>query len=313
MPVSLADNGNHHPGPEDDERWQESWFLLWIDPAQRAGGFHHLSQWRNQGICDVWSWTAFGGEVVGKYQHLALPIPEGDLNDLEVGGMTIRTREPLRSFDFTAAYPACRTSITYAAHQRHVEEYVLSPAGASIGDNHYESFGRCSGTIEVGGDTVPVSGMAFTDHSWGPREMGKLLTERSVLVSFGEDLYAQLLTWTTPAGRTEFGYVCEDGVSHRVIELETNMVIADDGHTPLRADIHARCEGGRGYRMQAEGWVSGVTTAQDGFFITDTFSEFTCGGRVGAGLIEAMPLKAPAPWHRELLGLDTEAGGLQHA
>jgi hypothetical protein len=79
---------------------------------------------------------------------------------------------------------------------------VLSPRGASIGDNHYESFGSFTGTLEHSGSAVEVGGIAFTDHSWGPREMGKLLAERSVIVSFGEDLYAQLLTWTTSgAGR----------------------------------------------------------------------------------------------------------------
>lgn len=307
--ITEADNGNHYPAPGDDERWQESWFLMWVDPEQRAGGFHHLSQWRNKGICDVWSWTALEGEVIGKYQHLALPIPDADLSDLQVGGLTIRTREPLRSFDFTATYPDCRSAIAYAAFKRHVEEYVLSPAGASIGDNHYESFGLCTGTVEHGGRTIPVEGIGFADHSWGPREMGKLLTERSVLASFGEDLYAQILTWTTTEGMTAFGYVCENGVAHRVTTAETNMVIADDGHTPLRADITVRCGRSRAYRLQAEGFVSSVTSAQEGFFITDTLSEFTCGGHVGSGLIEAMNLRAPAPWHRELLGLDTEAGG----
>ena len=61
--------------------------------------------------------------------------------------------------------------------------------------------------------------------------------------------------------------------------------------------------------MQGEVYCSSITTAQENFLITDGLTEFRCGGRVGAGILEAMELKAPAPWHRELLGLDTEAGG----
>ena len=246
MPITAADNGNHHPGEGDDERWQESWFLTWLDPDNGAGGFHHLSQWRNKGICDVWSWTALDGEVVGKYQHLALPIPDADLNDIEVGGWTIKTTDPLRAFDFTATYPDAKSAIAYSAHEGHVEEYVLSPAGASIGDNHYESFGLAEGTVEHGGGKREVSGVAFSDHSWGPRDMGKLLAERSIIVSFGEDLYAQILIWTTAEGQTPFGYVCENGVSRRIRSVETNTVIADDGHTPVRCDARVAVEEGRG-------------------------------------------------------------------
>jgi hypothetical protein len=107
MGVSIHDNGNHEP-PDGDERWQESWFFIWIDPDRRAGGYHHLSQWRNKGICDAWSWTALEGEVVGKYQHLALPIPDADLSDIEVGGMTIphpRAAEVLRFHGHIPAVP----------------------------------------------------------------------------------------------------------------------------------------------------------------------------------------------------------------
>lgn len=47
---------------------------------------------------------------------------------------------------------------------------IAAGAGVVFARDHYEQFGRVSGTIELDGVRRAVAGDAFRDHSWGPRD-----------------------------------------------------------------------------------------------------------------------------------------------
>jgi hypothetical protein len=47
---------------------------------------------------------------------------------------------------------------------------IVEGAGAAFARNHYEQFGSVSGRITVDGRAAQVTGGAFRDHSWGPRD-----------------------------------------------------------------------------------------------------------------------------------------------
>jgi len=47
---------------------------------------------------------------------------------------------------------------------------IVAGAGVAFARDHYEQFGRISGTISVDGQRWSVGGDAFRDHSWGPRD-----------------------------------------------------------------------------------------------------------------------------------------------
>ncbi|MGH9043213.1 MAG: DUF7064 domain-containing protein [Acidimicrobiia bacterium] len=299
--IRVEDNGPHQAGPDAGPAWQESWFLGWYDPDARAGGFHHVGLARPAGRADVWSWLALDGEVVGKFQSLDLALPAEDLPDLVLGGLRVMTKTPLRSLELTAEYPEARATVLYEAFSDPFS-FTLDVPGADLGKGHYESVGRVTGTVATGGREVAVSAFAYQDHSWGPRHYGAILTHRWIFAAFSDDLFCSVFTFTTAAGRQDFGYVYDDGRFHAVTRVDTGARVADDGHSPTGCDARIQTEGGRGYRIIGTVGVSSPSSHHD-FYITDGLTAYECGGRLGSGIFEVHELAGPAPWHRPLLGL----------
>jgi hypothetical protein len=300
--IRPEDDGSHAAPPDASEFWQESWFLGWYDPAQRAAGFHHLGLQRVRQRADLWSWIALDGAVVGKYQNLRLPLPADDLSDLTLGPLHVLTKAPLRSCAVSAAYDnGNRSDVVYEAF---TDPFAFSlDAGADIGKDHYESMGRVTGTVTAAGREAEIAGWAYQDHSWGPRQWGMLLTHRWLWATFGPDLFCSAFTFTTPKGRMDFGYVYDDGEFRGITRFDTGARVADDGHSPVGCDARLWTADGRGYHITGACQVTSVSTHDEGVFLTDGMSVFECGGRLGTGIFEVNELKAPTAAHRAQLGL----------
>lgn len=302
--IRPEDDGRHEPPPDADERWQESWALVWHDPARRAGGLHHIGLQRVRGVADVWSWVAAEGSVVGKYQSLTLPLPDPahDLPDFQLGGLSVATKEPLRACAVEAVYDTARVDLMYEAF---VEPFAFSlDAGAStVGKDHYESMGRVDGTVTAGGREVAVSGFAWQDHSWGPRRWTDILGHRWICANFGPDLFMSVLTVVTAAGRFPMGFVYDSGTFHGPARVEVGAQVSDDGHSPQGCDARIWTTTGHGYHLTGTVDVASPSSHEGGFWFTDGLATFELGGRLGAGILEVHELSGPAPWHLGPLGL----------
>lgn len=301
--IGPEDDGGHRPGPDDDDRWQESWSLLWYDPRTRAGSFHHLGLQRPRGIADVWSWVAVDNKVVGRFQSLDLPIPDSDLPHLDLPGLRINVKEPLRSQRVEADFQTASVDVVYEAFTQPIT-FSMDGPDADLGHDHYDSLGRITGSVTEAGSTVEVNGYAYHDHSWGPREYGRLLAHRWIWATFGDDLCLSVMSFTTTGGRRDFGWILDDGRFHQVTTVESGFTVADDGHSPTGCDARFWTETGRGYHLRGDVMVGSTWAEKGGFFATDGLSIFEMGGRLGSGNVEIRELGGPAPWHCDEYGFE---------
>lgn len=227
------------------------------------------------------------------------------MSNFELGPLHIRTTKPLRQYHVTSSDAATgvATDIRYEAFTDPFA-YSLDFTGAAIGNGHYESIGRATGTITIGATSTDVEGFAFQDHSWGPRQLGELRAHRWVYVTFGDDLFGSIMSFTSDEGSKEFGFVFDRGELHGIVRADFNMRMANDGFSPLGCDVKVWVASGRGYRFRcAEVDVSSPSTHLDGYFVTDGFGVFDMGGRLGIGIVEVNERKAPSPQHRQWLDL----------
>ncbi|HEV3354866.1 MAG TPA: hypothetical protein VG076_18185 [Acidimicrobiales bacterium] len=302
--IDVADDARHRPPAGADGRWQESWFLSWYDPLHRAGGFHHIGLAPLRGTADLWHWVALDGAVAARFHDLRLPIPDDDLPDLQLGPVHVQTKVPLRSYSLRTEHEGFRSEALYESFTEPFE-FAIDAPGADIGKGHFESLGQVRATIETSDGTVETGGLAYHDHSWGPREYGALKAHRWACVSFGDDLFASVFSFSTDEGRRDFGYVYDDGAFHGVRAAEFDARVANDGHTPRGCDLRVWTTDGRGYRFVCRDIdVASPGAHNDGFFVTDGFGVFECGGRLGTGLLEINERAAPSPEHRSWLNLD---------
>ena len=118
---------------------------------------------------DVWSWIAFDGAVVGKYQNLRLPLPADDLSDLTLGPLHVLTKTPLRSYALSAAYDnGNRSDVVYESF---TDPFSFS-LGGDIGNDHYESMGRVTGSITVAGAETEVGRLGLPGPLLGAAALG---------------------------------------------------------------------------------------------------------------------------------------------
>ena len=319
---TLADNGGHTPDHEISRNWQESFFLSWYDAQSQSGGYQHVDIQPFKNRACVWSWIAARGRIVSRYQSLNLALPTTDISNFTAGPITVETLEPLARYRMTTAHPELggsgRTATEDVVFQAFTQPLYLAMdeqgqplAGSgkvgvsdyqSGGSGHYETIGKVTGTItDFDGTQTPVNGFGMQDHSWGVREYGGLTAaHRFVHCAFGPDLFASLYAMAKDQSDHSYGYVYDNGTYHRVSQLEIDVVVGRDGHTPKSCEVRMWSPTGRGYVFTGEGAVSSVSSHDGGFFGTDAYGEFRCGGRRGSGLIglreRSQPSTAERAW-----------------
>lgn len=297
--VTIEDSRRHALPADAPESWQESFFLGWYDPATRSGGHHHISIKPKQDHAHVWSWLVVGGVLVGRAQQHRLPVPDGDYGDLDVGTLRVRVAESLRDIGFEARFGDDRLMLDYRSLCP-PHEVTLDTGGLTVGKRHYESMGIVTGTAIVNGETVALSGGAWHDHSWGPRQFYPHRAGRWVFAVFGDDLAISVFTYMTPQGPKQFGWVFDDGVVRTVTRADFAAVVADDGLSPVSCEVRLWVEGFRGYHLQGHVDTS-ILTGDDEWYSKDGLAAFTCGGRLGAGIIEVNEQKSLNPAQRREL------------
>ena len=303
--------GRHLPPDGADESFQESWGFAWHDPERQAGGIHHISYQRNRGIADILSWIAYDGRIVGKARHFNVLSVDRDFPDWEAAGVAVRD-VTARSFGVHA-----RTHVGGADVDLRFSGftdplmYDLDAEGATWGAHHYEVLGQVEGQVRLEGEPLPVSGFGWQDHSWGPRDMGHLLSHRWLLGIFGPDLFMSVMSIVTNRGPEPvlMGFVYDNGVIQAPTTLTFGARISDDGCSPEACDVRLTTDASRDYRIVGDVQVT-MPQAQrggGGFWCVDGLSTFDCDGRTGGGIFEISELRGPAPWHYADLGL-TENG-----
>lgn len=300
--ITRQDRLRHRPDPEGSKGWQESYFLGWVDLETLSAGSHHISLSPATGSAHVWSWLVVEGRRVAREAAHALPLPDGDLNDLALGTLHFRSGDDPRRVSLAAHVEDARLDLDFAAL---CDPVVLdfNVGDTRLADRHYEAMGFATGSVTVGGKTMPVNAAAWHDHSWGPRDFGTNPSSRWLFAVFGDDLAFSAFSFVTSFGAEQFGWVFDAGRVHKIGRAAFHSTIANDGATPeaVLADIWT--EGGRGYRLRGKVLASGLTGGE-GWFGVDGLTQFECGGRLGQGFFEPAELKGPTPAMRRELGLE---------
>lgn len=301
-PMDPVHDGSHTPDT-DDERWQESWVLYWYDPSTTTGGSHHFGLQPLRGRADVWDWITVDGRPAGHFNELTLPMPSGDISDLELGNMKIETLVPLQKYRFRSEYPSTGTSVdvVYEAFTPAIAIDLNGDDGASVAAHHYDSFGRATGTVTRDGQTTEISGWAFQDHSWGVRDWTTVGAHRWLQAQFSENFYCAAGTFATDAGVRSFGYVFDDGEFKEVTRVSFGGRVGDDGFSVEGCDAKIWTAAGDAYRITGDCVSSRLSDHHNGWFTSNGFAEFECGGRLGTGVLEIAELKTLPPSLQKML------------
>jgi hypothetical protein len=288
--ITLADCRRHRPNGETSPKWQESFYLGWVDAKNRACGAHHISLAPGgQKDTHVWSWTMVDGKVIGRSQRHGLGFPDGDFDDFKLGSLHLRSNENTKDLSLVAEYEGARTELNFNGNCLPVE-MKLNLGDTVLGDRHYEIMGMVTGTVIVGDRTIHISASGWTDHSWGARDFSTNLSHRWLWASFGADLSISAFCFVTNEGIFYSGWAWDNGHVYPVTHAEMHAIVNDDGITPEGCDAVIRTVGNRTYRVRGKcrdtALMGGV-----GWHAKNGLTGYECGGRIGEGILEVNELK----------------------
>jgi hypothetical protein len=287
--IVRADRQRHHPGPEAESNWQESFYLGWTDIDRGVAGAHHISL-APAGSSHVWSWLLADGKVVARSQQHDLPLPADDLEDMRLGSLRILAGDTLRALDLTVTFDNAQVDLRFRALCDPVE-VDLNQDDTILAERHYEAMGAVTGAVRIGDRRIEVDGAGWHDHSWGAREFKSNPSHRWLFAVFGDDLAFSVFSFVTGARRASFGWVHDHGEVLHVRRVAFHAIVNDDGMTPEGCDAEIVTDAGRGYRVRGACQAHALMGGK-GWFGVDGVARFECGGRIGQGFLEIAELKS---------------------
>jgi hypothetical protein len=174
-----------------DPLWNESGWFPFAVPERALAGFIYCTFRPNMGLANggVVIWDRSGADIstcLHWNQDPTQPIPpDAEMFDFSMPtGLTVKTIELQRSFEFTYQRYDCRLDLRWDAIMESNEMARVSgdvnPAFSGFWSDvhserpatgHFDQAGRFRGTVTIDGETLQVDCFSMRDRTWGPRRI----------------------------------------------------------------------------------------------------------------------------------------------
>ena len=226
--------------PDSSGRMRDSLFWQATLPAEKLGfqAYLYLTHAGKAGF-NVVVWGEDAKPLLFDFAEGTIPDTM-DLDDFSFGGLSLKKTgfgEPA-----SVEYKSAKASLNFTFTGLHSPfSYRANPDGLPewMAANRYEQTGTIAGSIEVGGRTIALDGMAHRDHSWGNRDWG-VPHHWKWFVAYTPDGSRMINGWIWIA-RGEWGcagYVVRDGRQVAIASIkQSGTYRADMSQQSLRAEI----------------------------------------------------------------------------
>lgn len=311
--ITANDDYTHPLGVE--ENFNESMYFNFFDPKRQAGGFLRLGNRANEGKAEMTTTLYLpDGRVLFIFKR-----PEIANNDaFQAGGMHFEVEEPSERLRTTyegsvleLAEPRqmadpkkafsenslrrVKVDLMHTAAgpmygSKQDDEEKGRPAEKQFGKAHYEQHMQVSGTIDLGDETIEISGHGLRDHSWGPRYWQAIQSYEWLTMNFGPDAGAMVSVIQRDADNIRRGGVLvREGKMEGLVDCHIEAEYEEGTPFHRALTVAARTTGGEDVRIQGQvksfiplrNRRGGQTT-----FIGEGMTEWHWGDRIGYGLSE---------------------------
>jgi len=229
-----AEQRQQHDG---DEWWQDSAFVVWHADDAGIGGVMRIGHEPgfDGGIAALWCGIA-AQDGTRFRRNTAAPLTEADLRPDGFGALGGRYQlvHDGGHLHYRIDDDDCRVELEVEDFYPRTD-FFPKDAGSlheEFASNHFESSGRITGTVELGGRSYEVDGLCHRDRSWGLRRWDTLLNHRWIPGTVGPELSFGSIAWHAVDGTIrQYGYVVRDGEVIRAEEVEIVVHMEPDGTT----------------------------------------------------------------------------------
>jgi hypothetical protein len=303
--------------PDASINFNESVYTNGFDTASPVGGWMRLGNRVNEGYAELSVCLYLpDGRIACQFQR-----PSIASNDrFDAGGLSYTVIEPLKKVSMTFdgemlivddpnALRDPKTLFADAAkvpghvHWVHeaespvhggkpVNDAVPTMYGRDFSLGHFNQHGRVRGEIKVGGETFPIDGRGWRDHSWGPRYWQAIYFYRLFIANFANGDGFMLLKITDTSGVTRrVGVLLVGGQYEDILDMDLSTRWSDS-KDPVHVDIGVRTASRKAViageiitlaPLRNRRKADGATLESR---IAEGFTRFTWDGRQGYGMTE---------------------------
>jgi hypothetical protein len=271
--------------PGADEWWQDSVFLAWHAHDAGIGGVFRIGHEPNHGGGIAALWFGLVTRDGTRYRrNTANPLGHTDRREGVFGALGGKYEI---AYDGRMRYRVddedCRLELEVEDFYPRTD-FFPSDAGTLVDEfasSHYETSGRVTGAVVVGGAEYTIDGLCHRDHSWGVRRWDTLLNHRWVPGTFGPDLSFGSIAWHAVDGTVRrYGYLVRDGEVVRANDVDIVVMMEADGTTYRGGTATWTLPDGERFAIECAP-VDAVVSEHHGVACVDAFCEVRHEGRVG--------------------------------
>ena len=303
--------------PDASVNFNESVYTNGFNTASPVGGWMRLGNRVNEGYAELSICLYLpDGRIACQFQR-----PNITGNDrFDAGGLSYAVVEPLKKVSMTfdgelliADDPnalrdpktlfANGTKVPGHVHWLHeaespvhggepADDSVQTMYGRDFSLCHFNQHTRVRGEIKVGGETFPIDGRGWRDHSWGPRYWQAIYFYRLFIANFPNGDGFTLLKITDKGGVTRrVGVLLVDGQYEEIRDMDLSTRWSDQ-KDPVRVDIGVRTANRKAIitgeiitlaPLRNRRKANGETLESR---IAEGFTRFSWDGRAGYGMTE---------------------------
>ena len=303
--------------PDASVNFNESVYTNGFNTASPVGGWMRLGNRVNEGYAELSVCLYLpDGRIACQFQRPSIT----DNDRFDAGGLSYAVIEPLKKVSMTfdgemlivddpnalrdpktlfangAKVPGHVHWVHEAESPVHggepVNDAVPTMYGRDFSLGHFNQHGRVRGEISVGGETFPIDGRGWRDHSWGPRYWQAIYFYRLFIANFPNGDGFMLLKITDKSGLTRrVGVLLVGGQYEEILDMDLSTQWSDS-KDPVRVDIGVRTANRKAViagdiitlaplrnRRKANGEMLESRIAEG-------FTRFTWDGRQGYGMTE---------------------------
>ena len=290
MNVFTPRDDNFHFADMGDRWWmtETSWFSF-CNPAEKLGGWLYTMARPNIGTVAGGAWIWDDGahlpwEVLYNANYTALRLPrDQDLSDITLPtGVSIKAVEPTMGYDLGIADgEVCRATLHF---QGIMAPRPLRAGGSPFGQsNHFDQFGRVTGTVRLGARTVAIDCLGMRDRSWGPRPEHRPKKSAYVTgIASERDGFLAVTKWHEGVEEVAYGFMIRDGETASLVSGHRHVERDPAQGWVTRIVIEGMDEHGRS--LEAVGTrLSGIIINRHSFIDSNGLIEWTINGHTGHG------------------------------
>lgn len=313
--LNEGDESVHEP--DGQEHWQENFLFHGWDSDFSNAFYLHLQYIPDQRLVDVRAGVALDGEmtthvthcsgsnafdhpalqvdIVEPFRHMRLGYEGIGQTGADAGGWHFSSQgeEGGTPFSFNIDLRSTMEPINWLDFTK--DMFPDDNTGAFIRAKHYELGCRWSGTVRVGDQERHVSGLAWRDHSWGPRKFQADRTFWTPMVLDDGDTMVSAMTILFDGKWRGFAVESSAGKPQLIMD---NYVARphgkeDPGGFAFGETIGFGADGFRHYQFDVERFVPAprnwTVSGQGSRGIVDTVSRVRSGDRTGVGSLQFSP------------------------